>query len=176
MSKTFLATVKTRPHGHVWQAWVRALAATPFASNILRVALPPLDKRLLKWTSTRFCLTSWLSGLDVALLKVPGRRTGHVRSVPLAVFPQHGGYYVVASNFGRPYRPAWYFDLKQAGSVRLRHRGISGEFFVREATETERDRLWTRAVATYPGYARYEARGGAGPVPILLLTPAGAVG
>lgn len=155
----------------MWQSWIRALAATSFASSILRVALPPIDVRLLLWSSGRLCLTSWLSGLDVALLKVPGRRTGRVRSIPLAVFPHQHGYYVVASNFGRPHRPAWYFDLKQAGTVRLLHRKSRAEFSVGEAGDAERDVLWARAVATYSGYAQYEVRGGGGPVPILLLTP-----
>lgn len=107
---------------------------------------------------------------------VSGRRSGRLRLVPLAVFPYHRGYYVVASYFGRRHRPTWYFDLKRAGSVRLYHGGTLADFSVREAADEERDGLWARAVAIYPGYAQYEARAGVGPVPILMLLPPGANG
>jgi deazaflavin-dependent oxidoreductase (nitroreductase family) len=41
----------------------------------------------------------------------------------------------------------------------------------REASGAEREKLWQRAVALYPGYTIYQRRTGGRQIPVLVLTP-----
>ena len=76
----------------------------------------------------------------------------------------------MASKGGHPRHPAWYHNLRanpettvQVGSERRAVRA-------RDATPTERERLWPMAVAAYSGYRDYQERTDR-EIPLVILEP-----
>ena len=75
------------------------------------------------------------------------------------MYRKEGDSYVVfASKGGAPRNPAWFHNLKAnpntAIQVGAEHRAVHA----RVATPEERERLWPKAVAINPGYARYQQK------------------
>jgi F420H(2)-dependent quinone reductase len=97
-----------------------------------------------------------LGPVENVLLTTTGRRTGRTRTTPLGVLADDDRLVLVASNGGARSHPDWYLNLVshpevmvQRGSQRLRMRA-------RTATPEERALLWSKVVARYAGYARYQ--------------------
>lgn len=123
---------------------------------------------------TRGLVGGRLAGMEQVLLTTRGRVSGRPRTTPLSAIPHGGALVLVASDGGRPEHPQWYRNLLaddrvvvQRGSEHLRLRA-------RVATPEEREALWPLVVATYDGYARYQARTQR-QIPLVLCTPAGTV-
>ena len=53
-----------------------------------------------------------LGRFKVLILTTKGARSGKLRSHPLGYFERDGGYFIVASNAGKPRNPAWYYNIK----------------------------------------------------------------
>jgi deazaflavin-dependent oxidoreductase (nitroreductase family) len=96
--------------------------------------------------------------MPVLLLTTVGRKTGKARTVPLTYIEDGDSVVLVASYGGRPHNPDWFENLVAHPKVEVvidgRRRGMTA----RRATVDERDRLWPTVVATYDGYARYQAK------------------
>lgn len=107
------------------------------------------------------------------LLSVKGAKSGIERTVPLVYFTDGDDVVLMASSFGRPKHPAWYFNLKAAEEVKLEARGRSGRYRPRETEGADRDRLYELAKEIYSGYGVYEERaaGAQRSVPVMRLTP-----
>lgn len=133
----------------------------------LRVA-PPVDRLLLRLSSGRASLSL---GLPILLLTTQGARTGQPRSSPLLYVADGERVALIASNGGRPRHPSWYHNLRANPEVTLTLRGETRRYRAREAGRAERQRLWAKAVAQYPGYATYEQRTGGRPIPVIVLEP-----
>jgi deazaflavin-dependent oxidoreductase (nitroreductase family) len=80
-------------------------------------------------------------------------------------------YAVFASKGGAPTSPDWYHNL-------LAHPDVSAEIgtetkplLAREASDDERDRIWSRQKSLYPGFADYERRTSRR-IPVVILEPA----
>jgi deazaflavin-dependent oxidoreductase (nitroreductase family) len=104
------------------------------------------------------------------LLDHVGARSGRPRTAPLAYVRDGDAYVVVASKGGHPRHPSWFHNLRahpdttiQVGSARLPVRA-------RVATPEERERLWPRAVAAWPGYEGYQRRTRR-TIPLVMLEP-----
>ena len=107
---------------------------------------------------------------SMLLLDHVGARSGRRRTTPLVYFEDGGDLVIVASKGGHPRHPAWFHNLRanpdttaQVGSERRPVRA-------RVASPQERERLWPRAVATYGGYADYQARTDR-EIPLVILEP-----
>lgn len=99
-----------------------------------------------------------LANTPLLLLTTTGARSGLPRITPLGYMPYGDRLLVVASNLGSPNHPDWYRNLVTHPQVTIE---IGSETF--EATAvviegTERDRLWARAVASYPFLAEHQAK------------------
>lgn len=113
-----------------------------------------------------------MQGSPVLLLDTVGRKTGQERTTPLLYLPDGPNMVIVASKGGASKHPAWWHNLKanpetvaQVGNRRLK--------VVAEETEGEdREWLWTRLVAMYPGYADYQRRTDR-EIPVVRLRPVG---
>ena len=77
----------------------------------------------------RFRLAPLFNRNMVAILTVPGRRSGRMLSVPVAVL-DHGGERYLIAPFGDT---DWSRNLRVAGSGRLRHQGREEEVTAAEA-------------------------------------------
>ena len=98
-------------------------------------------------------------GIRSVVLTTIGSRSGTAREVPLYALEDGDRFVVIGSNGGKERAPAWVSNLQAhpEGAVRVgRNRVIPVR--AREAEGDERDRLWAAAVASFPGYARYQQR------------------
>ena len=107
----------------------------------------------------------------ILLLDHTGARSGVERTSPLMYQEDGDAIVVMASKAGQPTNPAWFHNLKanpettiQIGSEvrRVRARVAGGE---------ERERLWARFVALYPGSEAYRRNAGGRTIPIVILDP-----
>lgn len=110
-------------------------------------------------------------GAEIALVDHRGAKTGIARTAPLMYVRDGESIAVVASKAGQPTHPAWLHNLKanpettvQVGSEVLPVRA-------RIAGEEERERLFARFVALYPGYESYRERAHPRVIPIVILDP-----
>lgn len=55
--------------------------------------------------------------------------------------------------------------------VIVAYRGRRAAFRAREATGSERDACWQKAVNLYPGYAVYQQKTGSREIPVIILEP-----
>jgi len=118
-------------------------------------------------------LDSALGTIPVAVLHVRGARSGAERKVPLLYFNDGEDVILIASSYGRPKTPSWYFNLKANPDVRLEAKGRSGSYRAQEVEGPERDRLFDEARKIYRGYTNYESRTeGIRRIPVMRLSPA----
>ena len=96
----------------------------------------------------------------VLLLTVTGRKSGKRRTTPLLYGRDGDNYVLIASVGGAPKNPAWYHNVKSAGSqvaeilVGRERRRVRA----REAEGEERERLWALMVSLYPSYDEYQTK------------------
>lgn len=95
---------------------------------------------------------------DMLLLTTRGRRSGTPHTVPLLYLEEGGAPIVIASWGGRDYHPDWYLNIVEEPAVEVTIDGDRRTARARTMEGAERQRWWRRAVAAYPGYARYQAR------------------
>lgn len=114
-----------------------------------------------------------VAGMPVLLLTTTGRRSARPRTTPLTFFRDGDALVVVGSNGGADRAPDWLLNLVEQpvavvtlGSERLPVTAAT-------AAAPERDRLWPRIVAAYPGYAAYQRRT-TREIPVVLLHPSAA--
>ncbi len=124
------------------------------------------------WASRgRSTLTGILTGAPVVMVTTTGTRSGLPRTSPLLAIQdraQAGSFALVASNWGQPHLPAWYFNLKKDPRAVCRMNGRAATYLAHEATGEEYDRFWRSAVETYFGYTLYKQRAGRR-IPIMVM-------
>ncbi|HEY6130592.1 MAG TPA: nitroreductase family deazaflavin-dependent oxidoreductase, partial [Halioglobus sp.] len=84
--------------------------------------------------------------IDVALIETIGRKTGQVRSVPIACYPYRDSIVVSASNSGKESHPVWYLNMQANPQVTVqlgkeRYRAVA-----EDVAEDERAALWKKIV------------------------------
>lgn len=128
-----------------------------------------IDPALLRLTGGRLATTS---ALPLVLLRVRGRRSGELRTVPLVYYSDGDDVILVASSFGRAKHPAWYLNLLANPDVELTAGGVTAPYRSEQVAEgPERDRLFDLARANYAGYGDYERMAGDRRIPVLRLRP-----
>jgi deazaflavin-dependent oxidoreductase (nitroreductase family) len=131
--------------------------------------VPPLERMLARLTGGRVVS----SGLVVPslVLRTKGARTGEPRAAAMIYCPEPGGAMLVAgSNYARGTHPAWTANLlaHPEAEVAIGRRRIP----VRAALvgEDEREAVWARLEAGWPGYRGYERLSGRR-IRLFRLTP-----
>ena len=99
-----------------------------------------------------------LRGRPIIVLTSVGAKTGKIRKTALMRVEHLGDYSVVASLGGAAKHPVWYYNLKANPLVELQDGPIKREYVAREVSGGEKAAWWTRAVATWPDYARYQVK------------------
>ena len=77
----------------------------------------------------------------------------------------------MASKAGQPTNPAWFHNLKANPETTIQIGSEVREVRARVATGEERDRLWARFVALYPGSEFYQRNARGRTIPIVVLDP-----
>lgn len=116
-------------------------------------------------------MTSILAGLQIVVLSTTGAKSGKPRTTPLAALFDGDKIVLIASDFGNPRHPAWYYNLRANPEVKVSVYGQEGKFLAHEAVGDERERYWEMAVTSYRGYEKYAQQAGERTIPVMVLTP-----
>src|SRR5712691_5955991 len=134
----------------------------------LMVALWRLHRAAFRLSGGR--LGARVNGMPVLLLTTRGRKSGRSRSVALQYLPEHAGYVVIASYAGEDRDPAWWRNLRVDPEAEVLAGGTTRRIRSREIQGEERERLWRKAAALYPGYDEYP-KWTARRIAVVLLEP-----
>jgi deazaflavin-dependent oxidoreductase (nitroreductase family) len=151
---------------------VQKIASSPAGSRFFARYAHHFDRLIYKLSVKRTTLTSMLTGLPVLVLTTTGAKSGLPRTNPLLVIrdPQNPAVLaLIASNWGQPHHPAWYFNLKANPRASGVLEGYSCIYIAHETQGDEYNHYWNLACEIYPGYALYKARAGERHIPIMLL-------
>ena len=130
-----------------------------------------VDRPIYRLTGGRQTFVSLATGLPVVMLTTTGARTGRQRVWPVLGLPDDDNLVVIASNWGQRHHPAWYHNLRAHPDAIVAVGGVTRRVRASEAIGEERERLWRRALAVYPGWAAYERRVRHRRIPVMVLTP-----
>ena len=97
-----------------------------------------------------------LANSPVLLLTTTGRRSGKQRTVPLLYLVDGGNVVLVASNGGAVKHPTWWLNLQTTPEAWIQMKRIRRRVKAEQASAAEKQRLWPRLTAMYPGYKRYQ--------------------
>lgn len=107
----------------------------------------------------------------IALIDHTGAQTGTQRTSPL-LYHEHGDAIVVAgTKAGQPSHPAWFHNLMANPNTTIQISSDVREVRARLAAGEERDQLWRKMVAIYPGYDFYERNAKGRRIPVVILDP-----
>lgn len=137
---------------------------------LLSPTLHHLDRLVLRWSNGRYATLSWLTGLPFLILTTTGARSGQPHTVPLIGIPFGDKIILIASNWGKPHSPAWYYNLLVHPTVTVAIGGETAVYTAHEAHGTEREAGWQAAVGYYPAYETYQ-KGNGRLIPVMVLTP-----
>jgi deazaflavin-dependent oxidoreductase (nitroreductase family) len=97
-------------------------------------------------------------GAPMLLLTSTGAKSGQPRTSPMMYLADGSRFLVFASKAGAPTNPDWYHNLVTHPDASIE---VGTERFGVKATVitgAERDELYGRQAALYPGFAEYEAK------------------
>lgn len=167
--KTF-SDLKPKPRW--WHPLFIQLSATPFGVWLMSGRLHKLDAPFLRLSKNRISLSSLLSGGMVIVLKTTGAKSGMPRTLPLLAVPDGEALILIASNYGNPGHPSWYYNLRAYPEVQILYGGESFNVTARLLEGQERERCWQKTVSMYPVYRLYEEKVGDRVIQVFLLEPA----
>jgi deazaflavin-dependent oxidoreductase (nitroreductase family) len=104
----------------------------------------------------------------VLLLTTTGRRSGKQRTVPLLYLMDGPNVVLVASNGGAVRHPTWWLNLQTTSEAWIQIKGIRRQVNSEQASASEKQRLWPRLTAMYPGYKQYQERTNRD-IPVVIL-------
>jgi F420H(2)-dependent quinone reductase len=127
---------------------------------------------LYRWSGGRIGghLPGWPAA-RIALVDHTGARSGAKRTSPLMYHEDGDAIAVVASKAGQPTHPAWFHNLKANPDTTIQIGSMVREVRARVATDEDRDRLWPKFVAFYPGYDFFQRNAKGRKIPIVILDP-----
>lgn len=134
---------------------VQAMATSQWFRRIGPILVPPLDRMISKLTGGRFLLGSLV--LPMMVLHTVGRKSGELRTTPLACLPTDEGIFVVGSNFGREAHPAWTYNVMATPAVTVEFRGERFEATANLLDADEVDAVWPRLLQLWPAFDKYRA-------------------
>ncbi|QKT12186.1 nitroreductase/quinone reductase family protein [Rhodococcus sp. W8901] len=145
--------------------------ASATTGRVLAPGQRHIDRVVFGITRGRHTLTSLVLGWPIVMLTTVGAKSGARRTLPLVGMRDGDRMVVIASSYGRPDNPAWFYNLRAHPRASMTVAGgASRPVRAYEAEGAERERLWARALEFYPGWAEYEKRV-ARRIPVMVLTP-----
>ena len=106
----------------------------------------------------------------MCLIDHVGAKSGTKRTSPLLYIEDGEDIVIVASKGGYEKSPAWFYNLKANPDTTVQVGSEIRKVRAHVASETERKRLWPKAVEVYPSYQQYQDRTDR-KIPIVVLTP-----
>jgi F420H(2)-dependent quinone reductase len=139
---------------------------------------PPRTSALERWgiqtavalyRLTRGAIGGRVGPERVLLLTTTGRKSGQRRTIPVSYFEDGSTLFVIASNAGRAYHPAWYLNLNAHPDAEIQIRREQRHVRAREASPEERARLLAYASSQNP--RRDERSPTTRAIPVVILQP-----
>ena len=115
-------------------------------------------------------LPGWPSA-RILLLDHTGARSGVRRTSPLMYHEEGDVVAVTASKGGQPTHPAWFHNVQANSDTTIQIGSVIRDVRARVATDEERNRLWPKFVAFYPGYDFFQRLAKGRKIPIVILDP-----
>ena len=149
---------------HVVRSVVAPVTRTRAFRAVAPAVLPPVERALARLTRGRFQLSAVL--VPSLVLHTTGARSGEPRDTPLMYTPvgtpEGTARLVVAgTSFARDRHPAWTYNLLAHPDAAVSIRGRRFDVRATPVTDDgERDALWARIEAQWPGYRAYERESG----------------
>jgi deazaflavin-dependent oxidoreductase (nitroreductase family) len=112
----------------------------------------------------------WLGPARILLLTTTGRKSGIAHTIPITYFKDGDDFFVVGSNYGKEYPPAWYLNLIANPRVEIQVKQRRLHATATTASPEVRARLWQRLETEGPQFHRYQA-GVSREIPLVLLHP-----
>lgn len=148
------------------QRLIHRFAALRPVSLFFAPRMHHFDGMLLKFTNDRYTVSEFL-GWHIVQLKTTGAKTGKSYTSPLIATLAGDKIALIASSFGRPHNPGWYYNLIKTPQCEVYSRGISGQYLARETVGEEREKYWQMALLYYTGYEKYKERAAHRHIPVL---------
>ncbi len=139
---------------------MRTFIATKLGVAIFRPTAHHLDRITSRLTGNRSSASAIVTGVPAVMLTTTGAKSGEPRTVAVFPIPHPDGVAVIASNFGGLKHPAWYHNLKADPHATVSVAGETWDAVARIAPPGERDEIWAKGVAIYPGWRKYEKTAG----------------
>lgn len=155
------------------QRGLRRFAASGPGSWLFARMLDRLDQLTFRVTKGKHLFSSMLSALPVAMVTTTGARSGQSRTVPLLAMRTDDGLAVIGSNYGRPKHPAWRHNLRANPEGAVDVDGRRWAFRAVEVEDERRERIWSEALRTYPGFSAYAGRCAPRRIAVFVLEPQG---
>ena len=133
-----------------------------------------IDRGMFRLSRGRTTLSAWISGLPIIMLTTTGARSGQARTLPVAL-PEDDHLVLIASNFGLPSNPGWYYNLRAHPYVMITWKGSSIEMRARELSGAERQRYVDLGLKAYPWWEQYHPRAAPREIPVIMLEPSSPV-
>jgi F420H(2)-dependent quinone reductase len=119
---------------------------------------------------TRGALGSRMGGQFVLLLHTLGRKSGKAYITPLNYYRDGENFVILASNWGKEYHPAWFYNLVQQGNTMIQVKNREIRVIASQATGDDYDRLWKHVTGQNDYYIRYQKQTSR-KIPLVILTP-----
>ena len=110
-------------------------------------------------------------GAPLLLLHTTGAKSGEERVHPMMYQELDSGVAVFASKAGADTNPAWFHNVIAHPDVTAEIGPETHAFRAHVAEPAEREPIWTRQEAAYPGFADYETKTDR-VIPVVVLEPA----
>jgi len=156
-----------RPSSSFGHRVVTRVARSALGIMVVRNVGSRVDPTLIRLTGGRL---SSVAPFPAMLLTHTGAKSGVTRTSTVVYFTDSDRVIAIASNFGAPHRPAWYYNVKAHPEVTLWGRGFGGSFRAEELVGRERDQLFQPATAASSPYEHYERTAGK-PIPVIAFHP-----
>ncbi len=150
---------------------MRKMATSPTFRKVGPKVVPPTDRALHRLTRGRVVLSRML--VPSLVLTTTGRKSGLARETPLACVPdEHGGWWVVGSNFGREQHPAWTGNLLAHPEATVSYAAELTTVRAELLDDDAKAAVWPRLVAVWPAYDDYVESSGRN-IRVFHLVPMG---
>jgi deazaflavin-dependent oxidoreductase (nitroreductase family) len=130
------------------------------------------DKIIAEFRANAGKVGGQFEGAPILLLHTTGAKSGLERINPMMYQDLGGGSVAVfASKAGADTNPDWYWNVAANPDVVAEIGTDTQAFTARTAPTAEREPIWTKQKADYPGFATYEERT-TREIPVVILDPA----
>jgi deazaflavin-dependent oxidoreductase (nitroreductase family) len=140
-------------------------------AKIYGVIQEPVDRLVYRLTRGATTASGWLAGVKITMLTTTGAKTRRPRTVPVLGLPDGEDTILIASNFGRPQNPAWYYNLRTNPKATIVVDGVKREVVARELSGSERERDYQRGEEVSPAFIHYRRWATNRQIPVLRLEP-----